>query len=145
MNIVNLKNELQKIIQDKGYETWFGTKVSYNRKRKITNREVIVEPFTLRLEPKSGCEYDIDLSFWIGIRREISAEFTGTEGDDFEFIQFMLGEANDIYDAISASDKMLIKIKKKDVRMRYYEADGNQTVNTQSFIHFTLPIRCYGI
>ncbi len=145
MNIVNLKNELQKIIQDKGYATWFGTKVSYNRKRTITNREVIIEPFILRFEPKSGCEYDTDLTIWVGIRREISAKFTTGEGDDFEFIQFMLGEANDLFDAIAASDKMLIKIKKKDVNIRYYEADQAQTVNTQSFVRFTLPIRCYGL
>lgn len=145
MNINNLKKELQTIIQDKGYATWFGSKVRYSTKRKITNREVIIEPFILRLIPKSDCIYDIDLSFWVGIRREISTKFKDSQGDDFAFVGFMLDEVNELFDAINASDKMLIKIKKKDVNLRYYEADGSQTVNTQSFIHFTLPIRCYGL
>ena len=145
MNIVNLRNELNKIFQDHGYQSWFGSKVSYNTKRNITNREIIVEPFILRLEPKSGCEYDIDLTLWIGIRREIDAKFKNMQGDDFGFIQFMMDEANKIFDSLNKSDKMLIKIKKSDVNMRYYEADSNQTVNTQSFITFSLPIRCYGL
>lgn len=145
MNIINLKNELNKIFQDHGYVAWYGSKVSYNTKKIITNREIIVEPFNLKLVPKSGCEYDVDLTFWVGIRREINARFKNVEGDDFEFIQLMLDEANKLFDSISESDKFLIKIKKSDVNLRYYEADSNQTVNTQSFIAFTLPIRCYGI
>ncbi len=145
MNVINLKNTLKTIIEDHGYTLWFGSKTSYNRKKKITNREVIIEPFILRLEPKSDCEYDVDLVFWVGLRRDISAKFTTSEGDDTEFMQFMLDEANAIFDSLSASDKLLIKIKKKDVNLRYYEADSNQTVNTQSFIRFSLPIRCYGI
>ncbi len=145
MNLVNLKNHLSTIFQNHGYASWFGTKTSYNRKREITPREIIIEPFNLKLEPINDCDFDIELTFWVGLRRDIGAKFINIEGDDFSFIQFHLDEVNKIYNSLVESEHILIKQKKDDISLRYYEADGSQTVNTQSFIRFTVLMRIYGL
>jgi len=145
MDLINLKRHFETIFQDHGYDVWFGSKASYNRKRKISNREIIVEPFNLKLEPDNECDYDLDLTFWVGLRRDVNASFTTPDGDDVDFMNYHLGEVEKIYNSIESNNNILVKAKKKDIVLRYYEADGSQTVNTQSFIRFTIPMKLYGI
>jgi hypothetical protein len=145
MKITKFRNELKTLVGDLGYNLYYGSKNQYNVKREIANKEVILEPFVLRLQTTGVCFYDTTITLWIGVRREIYNEFvTQQEGEKTEFADYMLVEAGKIFDKIASHKSLIILQAKQEIDIRYYEADQSQTVNTQSFISMTLPIRIYG-
>ena len=138
-------NELKKIVKSKGYELWFGTKDSYNGKRVITNREVILEPFTMRLDPIEGkCSIDTIITLWVGIRREIDLKFVNQEsGESTDFIDYIINESSELFDLIAGDDKIKVPLNKHKIPVYYFEADKAATVNTQAFAKITFPIQYY--
>jgi hypothetical protein len=144
MNNVKLRDYLKGLIEPLGYKLYFGTRSMYNTRKEISDRVVIVEPYTLRLHVPGLCEYDTELRFWVGVRRELEQEFNNEQGDDAPHIDKMITEAGKIIKEIKGCNKLSITQRVQAVDVTYYEADQTATANMQSFIVFTLPLRTYG-
>jgi hypothetical protein len=143
MNVKEIVDSLDLAIEPTGYKLWFGLRSRYNEKRNPQDKEVILEPFTLRPERVDKVAYDTSLTFWVGLRRNINEKFTTSTGDSREFVDELLVNATAILTAIESASTILVKQKSETIEMRYYEADMGATVNSQAFITFTIPVRIW--
>lgn len=146
MKISDFVRTIDNHVQSVGYKLWFGTRDSYNSKRVITDREVILEPFDWALSVPTGqCFIDFTITLWIGVRRNIDEGFmTQESGQALGFVDHLKDEATKIFDLISSDSTILIPKNRFDIKIKYYEADSGTTVNTQAFVKMTLPIRYHG-
>jgi len=144
MNVKGFIKDLREHSDNMGYHLYFGTKQKYNTKRIIENKEIILEPFVMHPYRERNCKYSTNLTFWVGIRREIDAKFMdNADGDLTDFMQYMIEEATYYLYSLNELESVLVKQKLQTIPLTYYEADSNQSVNTQSFIRFTIPVDIY--
>ena len=144
MNVDVTVSKARDFFKQHGYELFFGQKSRYNTKREATDREVILEPFPMRPSRSGVCAYDTNLTFWVGMRRSVDTKFRdNADGQLTDWMQYMLSETSQLLMDLYHEDWVLIHQNINDIELRYYEADEAATVNSQSFIRFSIPVKLY--
>lgn len=143
MKIINIIKDFEVLCKSLGYDLWFGTKNSYNSKREVRDKEIILEPFKFPVESKS-CQYKTNWTIWIGIRQERGNESAQLIPSVYaQVIDEMRDEAKKLIEKINKSDGLLITETIYTIDLEYFEAASTATVNNQSFLKFTVPITLY--
>lgn len=144
MNIKDLIEKARDLVDDINYTLWFGSKGSYTAKRNVGDKEIILEPFTLRPYRKGACKYTTNLTFWVCIRKSINdGKFNQEDGDDTEFIQMLVDETTEVIKQFNNSDFVSFTQRPEAISLTYYEPNNNQSVNNQGMMRFSVPTEIY--
>lgn len=142
MTLTEFKNLFDSIAGDISYVVFYGSMSSYNSTREINDKQIVVEPFkNVTLDNSKSCYTDLDITLWLLNKRDRNTNQTES---DLSFEDTMRDDANQLYDLIQASSRILVKQKKQNIETNYYESDSNSRVsNNQSLLSLTLELRLY--
>ena len=145
MNIQTFISKLNDLVAEHDYHLWFGTKNSYNHKRTINDKTIILEPFEVRPTRTNKCYYITTISLWIGSRRNMGDELTDpSSGQVTSLLQTLINDATSILNSMNDSDFITITRKIENISMRYYETDSAPTTNNQAFLNINnLPVQIW--
>lgn len=146
MKIEDFRNHIQDLVEDLQLKVWVGTTSKYNSRPNISYRELIIEPFNMPLYSDLSCSINVNVNFWIAIKRDIDVgAFSLEYGDDAVFIDKMILLANNFFEVLNYSPYIRIMARENDIQTYYFESDSNVTINSQSLLRFTLPLKIYGL
>lgn len=142
MNIKKFKQDFSTILDEINYKLFFGSKSLYNSIHKEQyDKEIILEPFSMRVSVDNKCYYDTSFSMWVVVRKNIEGKFEDViEGKNVDYMQFMLDETKKVFEKINNSEFMIITQKLDEIPVQYYD---NETVNSQIMTRSSFPIRIY--
>lgn len=145
MKLEKLRNHIIDIVEDLQYNVYLGTMSRYNKRPDFSEREIIIEPINLPMQNDDSCKISINLNIWIAIKRRLDEPKKIKDGDDAEWIDYMVSESQKVYDAFNNSKYIRIMQRENDIVTNYYEADNNISANSQSLIRFSLPVKIYNL
>ena len=132
MTIAQFEDKIESCVTGKFFA---GRKNEYNREKLISDITILVPPREWPLNWREGCYYDIEVELWIGkVRNPKDATLTKFRDD-------LNAEAVTLIGAIHLLDG--IHVLSNDVNASYWSSDEGQSVNSQEFISFTLPLRIW--
>lgn len=144
MDVEKLKKNIQEVIEPLQYKVYVGPFSNYNTKKEIHDRTLVIEPIDVPLTRPGRCDYDLSLTFNMGIRRGVDQKFVDSE-DDVAFINQLVTEASEFFQLLHTSPRFTVKENPERIRGTYFESTSTRTVNSQAFLRFTVPLKTYGI
>lgn len=141
----NFKYKFNNIVEELGYNVYYGARSNFNTKRSVNENQIIIEPFkNVSLENADACSTDLTTTIWLGEKRQRNESPKVTDDIDLDAEDLLRTQLIELYDAIQASDSLLILQSKKNITTNYYEAESKATINNQNYITATLKFRIFG-
>ena len=140
MKLQDIINRLEPIFEDLGYVLFYGSKASYNAKRRdVGVKEATITPFDL---PFSDiCEFSTILTINLFKKRSKDAEFSNESQYSILNVDEMRADANKLYDKFNEQDWCLITQKREKMIFKFIDAQGAASMNQQDVATITFPIK----
>lgn len=146
MKLVKLRDHIIDLVEDLQYNVYVGTMSMYNTRKDFTDREIIIEPINIPLQNDDSCEITTTLNIWIALRRRIDEKmYDKNKGQDADWIDMMVDEAKSVYKVLNESKYIRIMARENNIITNYFEADRGSSVNSQSLLRFSLPVKIYNM
>jgi hypothetical protein len=140
------KKHIIGLVEPLDFTVFWGTRSLYNAHvKQVNDKTLIIEPFVLPFSVEGNCHVERNVTFWIGMRRDLKQPDALTDGRDVDFMDELHALAKQVIDAINTHPQMIIAQKVYTIEPTYYEADETVTVNHQSFITFTVPLILWNV
>lgn len=139
MDVGSIIDKFEECVKTHGFHLWYGSKASYEGKSDFYDREVILEPFSVKMTRSNDVFHATNFTIWVLVKIDRTAEKENERGIITKHYDNIIEKVSTLYDEISSSGYFLVHKKKEEVEVMI---NHNSSMN-QIIAKFEIPIRLY--